>query len=372
MEFKRFELDELFDKIRKILQYVEENHLTDKNYTFFLANGETLKYKLTQDSIPHLLGIQTTYLVSSGIYSKKGSYSLLEEMLEDAYRIHNLALEGKIKYDQLFSEHIFKKLDCFKDNINIDIHEIDIVSKYIANRTYTVSETTEKFDYVITKNYPDNKIGLLCLVNNNGVLVPMSSQILETEKEKEDSLKNILLNQEITYINGIHTYTFDTVRSHISFDEQVERLEHLKNYKYKYNASIDVSKNCLYFIDKLKNNKNTFYQNNNTINSMVKSIRKGEIIEQIDSESELAPIVNAFNDFICNNEMGCTDATLTYTEQYKELERIRIELNELRRAKLILTDQVDILISQNNDLIGQVNKHEEKEKQLLKILRPEN
>lgn len=248
MEFRRFELEEMFEEIKELLKYVEQNKLTDEHYMFFLGNDENLKYKLTKEAIPHLLGINTNYLISTGLYSSKNSYYLLEEMLDDSYRIYNAANRGTLDYNQLFSSFIRRKIKYFKENITIDIHNIDVVCKYIKQRTYTTGESTQNYDYIITKKYDDGKIGLLCLVFNGDVLAPISSQILETEQEKEETLSKLLEHQEISYISGIHMSDFTIHRTNITINEKLERLERLKNYKIKYNASVDVHKECKYLL----------------------------------------------------------------------------------------------------------------------------
>lgn len=326
MRYNYGEIEALFEEIKNLLNYVNEERLTTKNYFLFLANlpqGEKIEYELTKESIPHLLGINTTYLVSTGLYSSKNSYYAVLEMLDDPYRIYNLAKEGKIDLNRLFSKHIDKKLKCFKNNININPHEIEAVSIYDKERTYTTSETSENFEYVIIKRYNDGTIGLLCLSkNNDNIYVPMSSQILETESEIDEGLKKILKNQEITILNGIHVAYFGSYKSYINLDEQITRIRQLQKYKTKYNVSIDINNNFLYYINKLKDNKEVFAQ---------------------------------------------SEETSKYIEQSQELERIRKELNQLSNMKIELERQVLSLTLKNEELTEQVNKDSEFKTKLLKL-----
>ena len=117
MNYNLGQLEELFEQIKELLDYAEEKRLTNKNCFMFLANlpqGEKLEYELTKESLPHLLGINTTYLVSTSLFSSKNSYYATLEMLEDPYKVHNAAKAGIISYDKLFSKHINKKIRCFK------------------------------------------------------------------------------------------------------------------------------------------------------------------------------------------------------------------------------------------------------------------
>ena len=375
MEWQRFEVESMFNEIKELLQYLDTNNLTNKNYLLFLANlpnGENLKFKITKESIPHLLGINTNYLISTRIFNNRSAYSLLEEMLDNEFKIYDNSVKKVLDYNKLFSPHIKKKIKCFKDNLDMNVHSIDVIVKYTPERTYTERALSEKFDYAIVKRYQNGNIGLLYLAqNSDGIYVPMSSQILETEKEKEEILEKVFKNQEATYINGIHVKEFETTKSHISLDGQIERIFHLREYKDKYNTSIDVSSNCLYFIKKLKANKNTFIQNDEITEIIIDSIRNGKIIN-IPEGSELYPIASAINDKISSDDFESTEAAITYTEQSKELERIKRELEELKAYKTMLEQQVLELTETNSDLTGRVNASEEREKQILKILKPEN
>lgn len=331
MTYNLGQLEELFEKIKELLNYVNTEKLTNNNYFLYLGNlegGEKLEYELTKESIPHLLGIDTTYLVSKGIFSSKNSYSVVLEMLEDPYRIYTLAKEGKLDLNKLFSKHIDKKLKCFKDNININPHEIEAVSVYCKEKTYSTTENASNFEYVIIKKYENGSVGLLCLAkNNDDIYVPMSNQLLETESEIDKGLENILRNQEITILNGIHVAYFGTFKVYITLDEQISRIRQLQKYKNKYNVSIDISNNFLYFINKLKDNKEFFNQ---------------------------------------------SEETSKVVEQSQELEKIRKKLDELTLLKIELEKSVTKLTEENTSLTNELNEKKENEKRILKILKPEN
>lgn len=331
MKYNYGELESLFEEINELLKYTEENKLTHTNYFMYLAslpNGEKLEYEFSKENIPHLLGINTTYLVTTGLYSSKNSYYVLLEMLEDPYKVFNLEKEGKLDYDRLFSKHIRKKLNCFKRNTNINPKDINMVSRYIPERTYTTTENAEKFDYAIIKKYEDGTIGLLYLAKNkDGIYNPMSSQLLETESEINETLEKILNNQEVTILTGIQTRGYNAYKNYITLDEQIEKISQLQANKKKYNYSVDVSNNCVHFIRMAKNNREMFNQ---------------------------------------------SEESAKQFSQTQEIERIRKELDELRRCKSRLEEQVSILISDNNVLVEKVKNYSENEKQILKILKPEN
>lgn len=354
MEIKRFELDELFKEIEELLKYVEEEKLLDTNYMLFLANDEKLKYKLTKEAIPHLLGINTSYLVSTGLYSSKNSYYVMEEMLNDSYRIYKAASDGIINYDKLFSRHIKEKLKWFKKNIIINVMDIDVICKYNKDIIYNLGEENEKYDYIITKRYENGEIGLLCLIYNNGVLSPISNQILVTEDEKDEKLSKLLTQQEITYASGINMLNFGLQRSSITFKEKLKRLEQLKLYKQKYNSSIDVHNECNFLLNKLVDVRDHSYQNDDAIDKIAEQIKNGSIIDSNEDPS-LNKIVAAFNDFICNTSMDSNEAYISYTEQTKKLEELRKEIAELKIAKKVLEED-NANLNSNNKYLSEANE----------------
>lgn len=107
------------------------------------------------------------------------------------------------------------------------------------------------------------------------------------------------------------------------------------------------------------------------IDLIAEQIRNGKIID-IYSESPLYRIASAFNDYICNNTNESSEAYISYSEQSAELIRIRKELAELKQYKATLESKNNSLEIENQNLQLQVNESQEKEKQILKILKPEN
>ena len=85
MNYNKYNLSELFDKIDTLLQryfgkeddynFYEKDEdarktdLSKKSYSMFLSNGDIVKIKIPKSSIPHLLGINTEYLKNTGLYN---------------------------------------------------------------------------------------------------------------------------------------------------------------------------------------------------------------------------------------------------------------------------------------------------------------
>lgn len=328
MNYNLGQLEELFEQVKELLDYAIDKKLTNKNYYMFLANlpqGEKLEYELTKEALPHLLGINTTYLVSTGLFSSKNSYWATMEMLEDPYKVHNAAKSGIISYDKLFSKHIDKKIKCFKDNLTVNAHDIEFICKYDKTRTYSSGVLGENYEYIIVKKYEDGSIGLLCIAKNiNGIYNPMSSQLLVTDEEKEATLGKLLTNQEITLVNAVQIMDFKQNNATLTFDEQKDRIYSMRAYKDKYNCSIDTNNNFIYSLNMLKDNRTIF------------------------SQSE--------------------DAS-TIMEQSRELERIRKELDEYRGLKTLLETKIIQLSAENEELQTQVSSDSEFKTKLIKLVK---
>lgn len=349
MEIKRFEFEELCSEIKDILEWVEKENLLDTNYMMFLANNEDVKYKLTKEAIPHLLGINTGYLASTRLYSSTNSYYLMEEMINDPYRVYKANSEGIISFDQLFSKYFKDKIKWFKKNIIINVHEIDTICKYNKEIIYNRGEENEKYDYIITKRYENGEIGLLCLIYNNGVLSPISNQILKTEEEKDKKLAKLLTQQEITYSSGVNILNFGLTRTSITFKEKLKRLEQLKLYRDKFDCSIDVHRECDFLLNKLVDVRDQSYITDESIDKIAEQIRKGSVID-INDDSSLSKIISAFNDFICSNSVDSSEAYISYTEQSHKLIELRNQISELTAFKLALITENESLKSNNKAL----------------------
>ena len=102
MKFNLGELESLFEKIKDIIDYVESAKLKDRRMNLFLGNGDKILFSIPNNTVAHLLGIDTNYLISTGLYNNQNSFELLKEMCENPYKIHKANVDGIINYDHLF------------------------------------------------------------------------------------------------------------------------------------------------------------------------------------------------------------------------------------------------------------------------------
>ena len=86
---KKFELDDLINAIKEKIEYYERFQMYDETNYLKLANGDGIRIKVPNKSVPHLLGIDTNYLISTGLYRETSSYEILKKMCDEIFGENN-------------------------------------------------------------------------------------------------------------------------------------------------------------------------------------------------------------------------------------------------------------------------------------------
>lgn len=365
------EIEELFSKALDILTYYEKTYLQNKVFTLFLGNGEKIKYQLTPQSISHLLGINLDIIKILPNYSNKNIYGLLKEVLENPYKLHKLIQEGHINENQIFSKNIKEKLEGFKLNIISDtkiiLNQTEFICKFNNELAWNVTDKSQKYDYIIINKFPDEKIGLLGLVENGSSYYPISNQLFNSIEEVDEDFKNLLIKQEITLITGCSIYSKfndSTFNSSLSINQKVDKIDNLKYYKKKFNTHVDISNDYQYTINLLQSNKEERYENKNIIDEIINSIANSTIINRNNFEDTmLIKIIDAWNDHIANNPNNNDSNAISYTDAIKELGKMKNivlnlekELDELTNKNKTLNENNTLLENENKDNKETLNK----------------
>ncbi|MBQ2946811.1 MAG: hypothetical protein IJE04_03055 [Bacilli bacterium] len=374
MKFNLTELESLFYNIEDIIDYVERSQIENKKSKIFLANDGGITFNIPKESIPHLIGIDTSYLTSTNIFKNKNSFELLKEFVENPYRIYTLVNDGVLKYDKIFSQYVLQKVESFKENIKINIYETQFVCKYNSTKSYQISNKSEKYDYIIVKKYLDGKIGVLGIVKNEYSYVPRSNRIYPNFESFKNEMQDILTNQEITIMTGVNLYNkIDDYKKEFKIDLQgkKEKVSNLLYYKKLFNVSIDVSEDYIYNLGILGNEKIDRYKRNDNIDEIVESIINNELIDpSAIYDSNLLKIVNAYNDCACKNEYSSDSTKKSYTEAIKDLNDFKILVNSLKEEITNLTNENDELKFKNTELEEKNKSNEETISEIIKIIKP--
>jgi len=361
MKFNLSELEHLFSEINEIINFIELSEYQNRRNRVFLGNGDKINFSVPNDTIAHLLGVNTNYLVSTGRFNSTYSFDILKEMCENPYRINQLYKDGIINYDYLFSPYIFKKLEGFRENIRLNSNETELVCKYNVERAYITDEISQKYDYIIVKKYDNGKIGILGIINKETYYVPMTNQLFDSFDEAREKLETYLRNQEVTIMVGVNTFNIvsDYNKSiNTSFNEKLEKVKKIKTYKNLFNCILDLSEDYEYSIEKLKQNRTDHYEDNDLIDVIVKAITEGKLIDvNLFRNTNLSKIIEAYNDFLCENKIEKDDSvSQTFTEMKRNLNLVKGKLTEyeeknqnLREENTDLNNKIGILEEENKE-----------------------
>ena len=380
MKFNLSQLEDLFYNIKEIINYVENFKLKNRSYKLHLSNGETLNYLIPNESIPHLLGIDISYLDSLNLFKEHNSFELLKHLSDNAYKIYDLQNRNIINLNKLFSPFILEKVNNFRENITIKIKDVEFVCKYNPERSYINNDNFEKYNYLILKKLSNDKFGILTLVRNKGYFTPMSNQAFDNYESVKVKLQNQIKHQEITLLSGIeiyynNDYKYDDnyMKIYLNILEKKDKLTILKEYKEDFDTSIDVASDFEYSIRQINKNKYTNTKNNLLMDKIVNCIEEGKIIE-VDpyEDSYLLPIINAYNDVICSIDSSNDENVHTYTQLKSTLEEFKDKLRELEKQNIELKSENNNLKVENDSLKAENENLSDTHNKVLELLKPRN
>lgn len=377
MEYNLSQIEEIIRKTLDIIDYVETAKLQDRRTTIYLGNGNTISYSIPNNSIAHLIGIDTKYLESTGLYSTRNSFDTLKKFCDSSYQTYSLIRDGHLNSKNVFSEQIFEKLAAFKENIKMNVDETEFVCEYSKDSAYYSSEIVEDCNYIMVKKYDDNKIGVLFLIKNLNYYVPMSNQIFNNMEEFKEAFADKLRNQELTLITGQTTYNVksDFKKTFpLTLNQRAEKLANLKLYKKQFNCHIDVTSDFEYTLDKLTSNRDRHFENNDTINDIVTAIVSRSIINRdLYFDSTLLPIIDSWNDYICQNPNSSNNSnSQKYTDVLKDLAAFKSLVESLTSKNEELQNKVTTLEEENSSFKKDIEEKDEIIQSVYKLVKPRN
>lgn len=375
MEYNLGDLENLFEDIKEIINFIELSQYQNRRHRIYLSNGDKLNFSIPNDTIAHLLGINTNYLISTGLYNTTYSFELIKELCDNPYRLNQAHKNGIIKYEYLFSPFIKNKLEGFKENIKINTEETVIVCKYDASRALIADDKSEKYDYIIIKKYQDNKIGILGLVNKGSYYVPMSNQLFYSFEEATDTLETYLKNQEVAIMTGVNYFNTETDYDrtfYLNLDSKINKIKEIRFYRDLFRCSLDLSSDYQYSIGRLRENRTNHYEDNDLIDIIANSIREGKLIDtNVFRDTNLSKIIESFNDYLCESQIGQNNSIeQTYSQMKKDLKELQAKLLESNNKIVELTEKNDSLNKAVSELEIENTEYKETEQKILELLKP--
>ena len=386
MQTTKFEY--LMELIANNVETYNRNSRYKDKFSLTFANGDNIKIYVPNSSVPHLLGINTNYLMSSGLYREKSSYELLNKMCEDRYRLYRYINDNIIDEKQLFSEHIEKKNSAFVQNLKINIFNMIFACPYDSSRSYTTGKETYKFDYILVNKpaYEEKGIFMLGLAANidkfdkSKIYVPMSNQYFESIEEAEERFGLIFNNQKLTIPTMLtSTSTNNTSKFFLHGDQKLAKARETQQIADKCFATLDVSEDYRWLLKKYYDSMNSGgYVQKDYATIITNCITTGKIItpQMFDLQSFagvnefLLGIINAHNDFISHDStVAINDPTVpTYTDLKKEVEELTTTRDALISANKELVSTNDILAKENEGLKKEVSNNEATINDAIKVL----
>lgn len=382
MSYNKYELSDIFDKIDKLLQrYFDKeneynfddeteekrrNDLSKKSYLMFLSNGERIKIKIPKSSIPHLLGINTEYLKSTGLYKGMNSYEIMLEFIKnsnDAFQKHE---SGIINLDKILSPYLNQKLDSLVENLNINTNCCEMICKYDRGKTYGYSADFDDMSYLILQKKNEKYYVLKLAMSEDGTCFPMSNQVFNSYEECKEILSSYLIYQELTLLNNLWVYYNNSIigKFYILEYERRERLEKLKKLSEDFECTPNVIADFIFSLKIRDDKRQGNIRTSNIIEKLCDCIKNKKVFDisltNVEQE-DILKIIETYNDSLFSAINAATDNSYSDLQTKnmnleKELERLRSENKSLSDTVNYRDEELNEVKTQNNELREDINK----------------
>lgn len=382
MSYNKYELSEIFDKIDKLLQrYFDKeneynfdekdeeerrNDLSKKSYLMFLSNGERIKIKIPKSSIPHLLGINTEYLKSTGLYKGMNSYEIMLDFIKNSNEAFQKHESGIINLDKILSPYINKKLDSLIENLNINTNCCEMICKYDRGKTYGYSADFDDMSYLILQKKNEKYYVLKLAMSEDGTCFPMSNQVFNSYEECKENLSSYLIYQELTLLNNLWVYYNNSIigKFYILEWERRERLEKLKKLSEDFECTPNIIADFIFSLKIRDDKRQGNIRTSNIIEKLCDCIKNKKVFDMdltnVEQE-DILKIIETYNDSLFSEITASTDNSYSDLQMKnknleKELERLRLENKSLSDTVNYRDEELNEVKTQNNELREDINK----------------
>lgn len=382
MSYNKYELSEIFDKIDKLLQrYFDKkneynfdekdeeerrNDLSKKSYLMFLSNGERIKIKIPKSSIPHLLGINTEYLKSTGLYKGMNSYEIMLDFIKNSNEAFQKHESGIINLDKILSPYINKKFDSLIENLNINTNCCEMICKYDRGKTYGYSADFDDMSYLILQKKNEKYYVLKLAMSEDGTCFPMSNQVFNSYEECKENLSSYLIYQELTLLNNLWVYYNNSTIGKFSILEweRRERLEKLKKLSEDFECTPNIIADFIFSLKIRDDKRQGNIRTSNIIEKLCDCIKNKKVFDMdltnVEQE-DILKIIETYNDSLFSEITASTDNSYSDLQMKnknleKELERLRLENKSLSDTVNYRDEELNEVKTQNNELREDINK----------------
>lgn len=382
MNYSKYKLSELFDKIDKLLQsyfgkeddynfYEKDNfeHKTDlskKSYLMFLSNGDRIRVKIPKTSIPHLLGINTEYLKSTGLYKGMNSYEIMLDFIKNSNEAFQKHESGIINLDKILSPYINKKLDSLTENLNINTNCCEMICKYDRGKTYGYSADFDDMSYLILQKKNEKYYVLKLAMSEDGTCFPMSNQVFNSYEECKENLSSYLIYQELTLLSNLWVYYNNSTVGKFPILEwdRKQKLEKLKKLSEDFECTPNIIADFIYSLKIRDDKRQGNIRTSNIIEILCDCIKNKKVFDisltNVDQE-DILKIIETYNDSLFSEITASTDNSYSDLQNEnislkKEIERLRLENKSLSETVNYRDEELNEVKTQNNELREDINK----------------
>ncbi len=382
MNYSKYKLSELFDKIDKLLQsyfgkeddynfYEKDNfeHKTDlskKSYLMFLSNGDRIRVKIPKTSIPHLLGINTEYLKSTGLYKGMNSYEIMLDFIKNPNEAFQKHESGIINLDKILSPYINKKLDSLTENLNINTNCCEMICKYDRGKTYGYSADFDDMSYLILQKKNEKYCVLKLAMSEDGTCFPMSNQVFNSYEECKENLSSYLIYQELTLLSNLLVYYNNSTVGKFPILEwdRKQKLEKLKKLSEDFECTPNIIADFIYSLKIRDDKRQGNIRTSNIIEILCDCIKNKKVFDisltNVDQE-DILKIIETYNDSLFSEITASTDNSYSDLQNEnislkKEIESLRLENKSLSDTVNYRDEELNEVKTQNNELREDINK----------------
>ena len=342
----QYEFQTIIERLDDAIKYYKKVHRYNTKYRLFLSDGNKLDFELNDGNIAHLLGVNTPNLINYKILDTQYSFESLETLIEKYTKVYSDIKNGRINFNDIFSEYIEEKLDAFEPICYLNFNSIKFVVHFLPSRAY-ISGTKSVYgcEYYLGIDNGNGKLVFLGLkgaknYNNNTAYAPSSILGYSDEKDYENTLRNLLSDQVITLANAMNIivdkqYGYNDIhRLYLKPDEKLFRLRAIDKYKNNFGCIIDVSSDFAHNLDKL----NDSYARNNftadVLNKLADCIRKGTAISKEAIEKSKGFVDNNVIELLEDYNMSIKYGEKTnISGEIEEITKLKEELLKIKEEK---------------------------------------
>lgn len=332
----------------------------------FLSNGDRIRVKIPKTSIPHLLGINTEYLKSTGLYKGMNSYEIMLDFIKNSNEAFQKHESGIINLDKILSPYINKKLDSLIENLNINTNCCEMICKYDRGKTYGYSADFDDMSYLILQKKNEKYYVLKLAMSEDGTCFPMSNQVFNSYEECKENLSSYLIYQELTLLNNLWVYYNNSTVGKFSILEwdRKQKLEKLKKLSEDFECTPNIIADFIYSLKIRDDKRQGNIRTSNIIEILCDCIKNKKVFDisltNVDQE-DILKIIETYNDSLFSEITTSTDNLYSDLQNEnislkKEIERLRLENKSLSETVNYRDEELNEVKTQNNELREDINK----------------